>query len=126
MRKILLLLLISSPIFAQKAVYDKIKESGDFTEYETKSKNVLKIGDTLTIGYPYSGNFFTFITQGGSQTSPMLTNKKVVISKIKSVGNKNTGFKIYPLFKGYGWIPIYIDYESALETGEIKNPFVTQ
>lgn len=126
MKKIILLLIISFPIFAQKAVYNKTTTKGDFTEYQTKSGDLLKVGDTIIIGYPYAGNFFTFITQGGAQTSPMLTNKKIVISKIKSVGSKSSGYKIYPLFTGFGWIPIYIDYESALETGEIKNPFITQ
>jgi hypothetical protein len=126
MKIIILFLLISHSIFSQKVIYNKIEKTGDFTEYETKSKNILKIGDTITIGYPFSGNFFTFITQGGAQTSPILSNKKVVVSKIKSVGSKNSGYKIYPIFKGFGWVPIYIDYESALETGEIKNPFQTQ
>jgi hypothetical protein len=126
MKKIIFLLLINSSIFAQKAIYEKTKEKGDFTEYQTKEGNLLKVGDTIVIGYPFSGNFFTFITQGGAQTSPILSNKKIVISKIKSVGSKNSGYKVYPLFTGFGWVPIYIDYESALETGEIKNPFITQ
>ena len=124
MKKIILLLLISYSGFSQTATYNKITASGDFTEYKSKNGGVIKIGDTITIGYPFSGNFFTFITQGGAQTSPILSNKKVVISKIKSIGKNSYGYKIYPIFKGFGWVPLYIDYEAALETGEIKNSFI--
>jgi len=124
MKKIILLLLISTSIFAQKAVYNKTKEVGKFTEYQTKSGNVIKVGDTINIGYPL-GQEFTFLTQGDLHVASFLSNSKVVISKIKSVGNSTRGYKIYTLFGGYG-ASVYIDYESALETGEIKNPFITQ
>jgi len=120
MKKIIFILLIGFSGFAQKAVYNKTTKSGNFTEYETKKGELIKIGDTITIGYPFSGSYFTFITQGGAQTLPTLSNQKVVISNFKSIGKTKTGFKVYPIIKGYGWVPIYIDYESALETGEIK------
>ncbi|SIS99891.1 hypothetical protein SAMN05421766_106191 [Zobellia uliginosa] len=29
---------------------------------------------------------------------------------------------MYAQFKGYGLLPVLIDYETALELGEIKNP----
>jgi len=121
MKKIILLLLISSSAFSQKAIYNKTNESGKFNEYQTKDGFVLKIGDTITIGYPL-GNEFTFITQGDLNGAAFLTNKKVVVSKIKSIGTSVRGYKTYALFSGYG-ISVRIDYEAALETGEIKNPF---
>lgn len=125
MKKLILLMLISFSAFSQKAAFNKIKNQGDFIEYETKNGNILKIGDTLLIKYPFSGNSFNFITQGGTQTSLILTNKKIVITKIKSIGTKNSGYKIFTQFKGFGLIPIYIDYESALDTGEIHDPFIS-
>lgn len=117
----MLLLFVSFSAFSQKATYNKTNESGKFTEYQTKEGNVLKLGDTITIGYPL-GNNFTFITQGDLNGSASLANKRVKISKIKSIGNSIRGYKTYILFSGYG-ISVHIDYEAALETGEIKNPF---
>ena len=121
MKHLLLFLLIGFSGFAQKAIYNKIDVAGNFTEYHTKSGDVLKINDTITIGYPL-GKEFTFLTQGDLFVAARLSNTKVSVSKIKSAGNKNRGYKIYVLFKGYG-APVHIDYEAALETGEIKNPF---
>lgn len=122
MKIITLSLLITFSTYSQTATYDKINKQQDFKEYISKDNLLLKIGDTLTIGYPFSGSFFTFITQGGQQTSPMLSNKKIAIKKIKTIGTKKTGFKTYFTIAGYGFVPVYIDYESALETGEIKKP----
>jgi hypothetical protein len=53
-----------------------------------------------------------------------LSNTKVVIAKIKAIGNNIRGYKIYALFKGYG-AAVYIDYEAALETREIIDPFIS-
>jgi len=122
MKLSLLLFLATLASYSQKAVYNKINNQQDFTEYQTKENRILKIGDTLTIGYPRNGNGFTFITQGGVMTSPILANSKVAIHKIKTIGNTKRGYKIYLTFKGYGFVPVYIDYESAIETGELKNP----
>lgn len=121
MKTIILFLFFSCSVFSQTAIYNKTKESGKFTEYQTKSGNILKIGDTITIGYPRRENF-TFITQGNTPAIASLSNNKVVINKIRSVGSSKTGYKTYLLFGGYGF-SVYIDYESALEVGEIKNPF---
>ncbi|OXB01716.1 hypothetical protein B0A75_04555 [Flavobacterium oncorhynchi] len=121
--KNLFLTLILTTAFcnAQTAVYNKTKSAGNFKEYQTKEGQVLKIGDSLTIGYPL-GKDFTFLTQGNQPVAAFLSNNKIKISNFKSVGSTNRGYKIYALFKGYG-IPVYIDYESAVETGEVKNPF---
>lgn len=117
MKKIILLLLISFSGFAQKAIYNKTNESGKFTEYQTKDGFTLKVGDTITIGYPTDKNF-RFITQGDLEVAPRMANVKVTVSKIKLVKSKT-----YVFFKGYGF-NVAIDYEAALETGEIKNPFI--
>lgn len=118
---ILVLFFITSICSAQTAIYNKTKTEGKFTEYQTKSGNIIKIGDTITINYPRGENF-TFISQGDLKVSATLSNSKVVVSKIKLVGNPTRGYKTYVFFKGYGF-NCDIDYESALEVGEIKNPF---
>ncbi|MBF2709126.1 hypothetical protein [Flavobacterium soyangense] len=123
MKKIVLLLLIGFSSFAQKAVYNKTNIEGKFKEYQTKSGNIIKLGDTITISLPRGENF-TFITQGNVSVAAFMSNKKVIISKIRSVGTSKRGFKTYLLFGGYGFSG-YIDYESALETGEIKDPFTS-
>ncbi|WP_202703114.1 hypothetical protein [Flavobacterium sp. UGB4466] len=120
---LLLLLLFVSICSAQTAVYNKITSEADFISYQTKSNNIVKTGDTLQIGYPRAGNQFTFISQANIAAGTVIANSKVVISKIKTVGNNKRGYKTYLLFKGYGLYPVYIDYESALETGEVKAPF---
>ena len=122
MKTTLLLLIISISCFAQKAVYKEITNKGIFEQYQTKDGSVLNIGDAITIGYPL-GQDFTFITQGALQVAAHLSNVEVKISKIKAIGNAERGYKVYLFFKGYGF-NCAIDYEAALETGEIKNPFI--
>jgi hypothetical protein len=120
MKITLLILFISFNCLGQTAVYNKLSEKGIFEQYQTKDGLILKNGDAIKIGYPL-GQDFTFITQGDLQVSARLSNSEVSISKIKSIGNPVRGYKIYLFFKGYG-INCAIDYESALETGEINNP----
>lgn len=122
MKKLILsLFFITAFCTAQTAIYEKTKTSGNFKEYLTKEGQTLKIGDTIVIGYPL-GKEFTFLTQGNQPVAAFLSNNKVIVSNFKAVGSTSRGFKIYALFKGYG-LPVYIDYESALETGEIKKTF---
>jgi hypothetical protein len=120
MNKIILLLLITFSCQGQKLVYNQINNSGIFKEYQTKDGLIIKKGDAITIGYPL-GNHFTFITQGNLNVAARLSNSVVTVSKIKSIGNDQRGYKVYLYFKGYG-INCAIDYEAALETGEIKDP----
>jgi hypothetical protein len=123
MKKIILLTLLSACCYAQKTVYNSTKQTGLFTEYQTKEGNTLKIGDSISISTPKVNNYFTFITQGNVPAGPIIANTKIAISKIRNIGTKKRGFKTFVLFGGYG-LSVYIDYESALEIGEIKNPFI--
>lgn len=121
MNKILFFLLTVSFCNAQTTTYNKTKAEGKYIEYQTKSGDKIKVGDTIIIGYPRGENF-TFITQGNVASGAFLANNKVAITKIRTIGNAKRGYKTYLLFGGYG-LSVYIDYESALETGEIKDPF---
>jgi lactate dehydrogenase-like 2-hydroxyacid dehydrogenase len=120
MKYYILLFLITYTSYSQKAIYNKIYSQSNYTEYQTKDNHTLNIGDTLIIGYPRIGNAFTFITQGGEMTASYLSNSKITIHKIKTLGNSKRGYKTYIIFNTYGLIPVYIDYESAIETGELK------
>lgn len=122
MKILTLILIMSFSInFAQTAEYGKLIKKSSYKIYITKNNDSLKIGDTLTIGIPTSDLGFTYISQGGQRVSNMLSEKKVIINKLKTYGNKTNGFKLYAHFKGYGLIPVLIDYETAFELGEIKN-----
>ena len=111
--------------FSQKAEFNKLNEKGNYKEYITKNNDILKLGDTLIIGVPTSELGFTYISQGGQKVSNTLSEKKIVIDKLKIFGAERNGFKMYAQFKGYGLIPVLIDYETAFELGEIKNPNAT-
>ena len=119
MKFIAFFLLLSSLCFSQTAEFNKINSKGKFTEYISKDNKKIKVNDTIQIGLPSAANNFVYITQGNVGVLPFLANTKAVVKEIKSVGKKETGFKVYLLFKGYGLLPVYIDYESAFQTGEI-------
>jgi hypothetical protein len=109
--------------FSQTAEYGKLTKKSEYKNYITKIGDTLKVGDTLTIGIPTSDLGFTYISQGGQRVSNTLSDKKVVVDKLKTYGTKKSGYKLYAHFKGYGLIPVLIDYDTALEVGEIKNPY---
>lgn len=113
-----ILLFISSFMSAQTATYPVEKE-GKFKTYISRDNIEFSVGQKLEIGLPYAGNQYTFITQGNVPAGAVITGNTVKISKLKAVGNKDTGYKMYAQFKGYGLLPVDIDIESALKTGEI-------
>jgi hypothetical protein len=121
--KILTLIFIFcfSSIYSQTAEYGKLTKKSEYKIYLTKTGDTLKVGDTLTIGIPISDLGFTYISQGGQRVSITLEDSKVVEYKLKTYRNKNNGYKLYAEFKGYGLIPVLIDYDKALELGEIIN-----
>jgi hypothetical protein len=120
MKNILLIFFISINCFCQKVEFNKITSEGNFNEYLSKDNKLIKIGDTLNIKFPRTGNTFTFITQGNEPCGVILSNTKNKITKIKVIGNETLGYKAYIIFKGYGLLPVFVEYESAFETGEIQ------
>jgi hypothetical protein len=122
MIKVTLFLLFSFYIsYSQTAEYGKLINKSEYKIYLTKTTDTLKVGDTLIIGIPTSDLGFTYISQNGQRVSNVLADKKVIVDKLKVYGTKISGFKMYAQFKGYGLIPVLIDYDTALELGEIKN-----
>lgn len=108
--------------YSQTAKYGNLTKKAEYENYQTKNGFEIKVGDTLKLGVPTSDLGFTYISQNGQRVSNTLAGKDVVIDKLKTYGNKRNGFKMYAHFKGYGLLPVLIDYETALELGEIKNP----
>lgn len=53
---------------------------------------------------------------------PTHSGKKITIHKIKSFGRDKSGFTMWISFKGFGLLPVDVDYENALDSGEIINP----
>ena len=121
---LLLLLLIPFMTFGQDFVYGEIpKKNSKGDSYLTKSKTLIKAGDKITINKPIddSGNFFTYLTQGGQPVVRALEGKVVEISNFQTFKQVAFQGKVYLSIKGFGLIPVLIDYEKALETKEISN-----
>ncbi|OAD92213.1 hypothetical protein A7A78_08970 [Aequorivita soesokkakensis] len=122
MRILTFLLIFSTSLgYSQTAEYGKLTKKSEYKIYLTRTGDTLKVGDTLTVGIPTSDLGFTYISQGGQRVSNTLSDKKVIVDKLKTYGNKSSGYKLYAHFKGYGLLPVLIDYDIALELGEIKN-----
>lgn len=111
-------------IISQKTVsFSEIpKKSSKFDTYITRSKDTISIGDTITLGLPSSDIGFRYVTQGGMKCADFLASADVEITRIRTFRNRFSG-KVYLEFKGYGLLPLLIDYETALKIGEIENPF---
>lgn len=118
MKYLFFTLFISFFCFSQTAKYNQITSKNNFDSYISSTGKTLKIGDTIKIGLPRT-NYFQFITQGNQPCGVQIANTKNIISAIKSIGDNKRGFKIFILFKGWGLIPVYIDYETALLANEI-------
>jgi hypothetical protein len=91
-----------------------------FSQFKAKNGDIINVGDTLIIGKA-SGQFgFDFITQAGQRMHPSHAGKKIVITALKNLGKRGDE-KTYLQFKGFG-LPVYIDYDNAIESKEIVNP----
>lgn len=125
MKKLLaiLALFVASISFAQTAEYNKLsKNNQSFTEYKSKNGDIIKVGDSLMIGKAMDPDGFRYISQGSGRMHATHGGKPFTIHKIKSYGKEKSGFTIWISFKGYGLLPVEVDYENALEASEIINP----
>jgi len=106
----------------QIAEYGKITGNGFYSAYVSKTGDIIHEGDTLVIGKPGGEFGFLNIQQGGQRIAVWMAGKKVKISQIKSYGTSKRGYTLFVQFKGFGLLPVFIDYDNALQTGEIINP----
>ena len=107
---------------SQIAEYGKITGNAFYSAYVSKTGDIIHEGDTLIIGKPNGEFGFTYIQQGGMRVANKLAGKQAVITQIKSYGTKKRGYTLFVQFKGWGLAPVFIDYDNALQTGEIMNP----
>lgn len=115
-QSLILFLLFGSSLYSQIAEYGKNLKKGKYQTYLAKDKTAVKIGDTLHINPP-GGSQYVYISQSGMPAGTILANKDIIVSQIR-VWKEN----LLVGFKGYGMAIVYIDYENALEMGEITNP----
>lgn len=114
-----ILILFTSIIFSQNISYQNIKNEGEFKKYTSKDSLIISVGNVIKIGFPSSGNKFTYITQGNDLVDSKLNLIEVTITKIEVIKMQNGFLKAYAVFKGFGLIPVYIDIEAAIYFKEI-------
>jgi hypothetical protein len=125
MRKFLIILtvtIISIDCLAQIAEFGKISGNAQYDAYITKSGDQINVGDTLVIGKPAGIQRFMYIQQGGEYCAPWISGKKVAITQIHSYGKKKNGYTLFVQFKGFGLIPVFMQYDNAIANGEVINP----
>lgn len=86
-------------------------------QFKAKSGDIINISDTLVIGKTSNPLGFDYISQGGQRMHPSHAGKSVIITGTKVVSGKE-----YLQFKGFGLLPVFLDYDNAIESGEIINP----
>lgn len=114
MKKLLLLLFIPFMSFSQTPI-----KSGNYKTYISKDSIIINKGSKLEIGLPYNGTEYAFITQGNVPAAAHIAGSTVTITKLKAIGSKDTGYKMYAIFKGFGMLPVYVNIDQALKTEEI-------
>lgn len=114
------ILFLAAIFFSLNAAAQKPTTKGNFKEYITRSNDTIRIGDTITFGIPANGQQYIFITQGNAPCSAHISGDIATISKLKSIGNKQRGYKMYAQVKGYGLIPVSIEIENAIRMEEIE------
>lgn len=114
--------------FGQSIKYGDVNRNGNYTTYYAKDGSSVSIGDTVKLGQPSGNDHFLFIMQDGRYVAPWLANKEVIVRRIKSRCTRNKGYILIVQFGGFGWMPVNIQYENAIETGEIlpKNALLTR
>lgn len=132
MKKLLMIALFTVSIcgYAQEIKFTDLATSsrGEFTSYVSKDGSIYKIGDRIKIGKPSSNNTFTFITQGDgimlpiTQLTSAASSQETEIKRINVTGNKRAGYSVSFRTKGISGLSNYsIDFENAVETGEVKS-----
>ena len=101
--------------------------------YVAKDGHSYKVGDTLKIGKPSSNKTFAFISTGtvlgGVESLDVSSSgKNTIIKKFYVEGSKKAGFNINAKTSGYCNLcgNNFIDFEQAIESGEIQTMGMTR
>jgi len=124
---VLAIALASAPAMAQVATYGETTKGGEYESYVSRDGTHYKLGDTLKIGVPQGGNqTFTYVSEKFgilSEATPCPSRCAGLEYQIVSfrAGGKGQGFRMWSKLKGAarGVAPIIVNFESALESGEL-------
>lgn len=126
-KKIILLLLIvvGQHVLAQnkkvKSVsHDALTKAGTYIEYVSKSGATVKVGDSLQINNPSNFERYMYITQNDAYLRADNMNKKLKLKAINVSGDDKKGYSVFFTCKGLGATPVFVRYEDAVQTNEIK------
>lgn len=126
-KKIILLLLIvvGQHVLAQNkkvksVAHDALTKAGTYTEYVSKSGTTIKVGDSLQINNPSNFERYMYITQNDAYLRADNMNKKLKLKAINVSGDDKKGYTVFFTCKGLGATPVFVRYEDAVQTNEIK------
>ena len=122
---LLLLIVVSQHVLAQnkkvKSVsHDALTKAGTYTEYVSKSGATVKVGDSLQINNPSNFERYMYITQNDAYLRADNMNKKLKLKAINVSGDDKKGYNVFFTCKGLGATPVFVRYEDAVQTNEIK------
>src|SRR6218665_2562865 len=122
---LLLLIVIGQHVLAQnkkvKSVsHDALTKAGTYTEYVSKSGATVKVGDSLQINNPSNFERYMYITQNDAYLRADNMNKKLKLKAINVSGDDKKGYSVFFTCKGLGATPVFVRYEDAVQTNEIK------
>lgn len=122
---LLLLIVVGQNVLAQNkkvksVAHDALTKAGTFTEYVSKSGDTIAVGDSLQISNPSNSDRYMYITQNDAYLRADNMNKKLNLKAINVSGDDKKGFTVYLTCKGLGATPVFVKYEDALQTNEIK------
>jgi hypothetical protein len=134
MKKLLfILLMLPVMAFSQEesivepilATYDDVitkKIKGDITSYTTQSGETFSVGDTITLGPPFSPNQYSFMNQNAViQAYPLrpdAAGSKIRIKSMNAIAKKLQVMCTHA--SGYTYQTFIINFELAYQNGEIK------
>jgi hypothetical protein len=126
MKKILALVMTMFVLSAtsQTLKHNELTERTECEAYIGSDGILYKVGDTLKIGMPSGLRTFAFVQSIDfmgtiSYATAAFSNTEVVIKKIRIVGSSRTGYKGNFQTKATAVSNFFIDFESALQSGEL-------
>lgn len=104
----------------KRAEFGNLIKAGSYTEYVSKNGETISIGDSLQIETPSNIEKYAHITQNDAYLRADQMNKKLKIKAINVSGDDKKGYMTFFTCKGLGATPVFVKYEDALQTNEIK------
>jgi len=100
--------------------HDALSKAGTYTEYISRAGATVQVGDSLQINNPSNFERYMYITQNDAYLRADEMNKKLKVKAINVSGDDKKGYTVFFTCKGLGATPVFVRYEDALQTNEIK------